>query len=108
MVTFTARIADWTLNPGLRYTWQGDYTAQEYLQSFLLEAVKTALNEGKDIVIDLDGPRGYASSFIDEIFGQLSKNFGLERVLSKVTVKSYDRPWLIEEAKEAMQDRSHT
>jgi len=53
--------------PGPRYEWQGPWSGEQFRRQHL----ESALKEAERLVIDLDGTRGYGSSFLDEAFGGL-------------------------------------
>ena len=52
------------------------------------------------LVIDIDGTEGYATSFLDEAFGRLSKKFGKDEVWNNIEIISIDEPDWIEEIKD--------
>ena len=49
------------------------------------------------IIINLDGTAGYATSFLDEAFGGLSRAHGKDLVIKKISFISFEEPYLIEE-----------
>ena len=51
------------------------------------------LNEGKRIVVELDGAVGYGSSFLEEAFGGLVRvcGFTAEFLAEKLSLKTYDQ-----------------
>lgn len=98
-------IANWTLYPGSRHRSWGPCSAEEYVEDVLRPEVEKAFQSGRKIVIDLDGTLFYFISFIDEVFGSLVQMHGIEWVKKYVTIKSDERPWLVQEAKDAMLKR---
>lgn len=101
------RIADWTVNPGLQHRWQGRFSAQEYIETSLQSQILHARDNKLKVIIDLDGTRGYAISFIESVFGTITDLAGIEWALANVQVKSDERPWLADEAIQAMLKRRH-
>ncbi|MBK6292833.1 MAG: STAS-like domain-containing protein [Ignavibacteria bacterium] len=99
------KAADSSINPGLRYRWQSTYSGQEFFEDVLRQIADECKSIGDRLIVDLDGTRGYSSSFIDEIFGQLVVEFGYEWVIGNVETLTQSRPWLAEEAVAAMKDR---
>lgn len=89
---------DFSPYPGARYREDGQYSGQEFFQN-ILEPKFTSLKEGEVLIIDLDGTEGYATSFLDEAFGGLARNYGKENVLKKLSFVSNDEPYLIDEIK---------
>lgn len=77
--------------PGLRYIRLGPHSGEEFRQKFLLEP----LRQGKTVIVELDGVRGYGSSFLDEAFGgavrELNLDIGdaIQRLRVETTVKSW-------------------
>lgn len=53
--------------PGGRYISDGEHSGEDFRTRFLVPA----LDAGKKIVLELDGTRGYGSSFLEEAFGGL-------------------------------------
>lgn len=53
--------------PGGRYISDGEYSGEEFRTRFLVPALKAR----EKIVLELDGTRGYGSSFLEEVFGGL-------------------------------------
>ncbi|WP_439503496.1 STAS-like domain-containing protein [Methylophaga sp.] len=74
--------------PGARYKTDGDSSGEEFYSSLLKPRFEKALQSNSKLFIDLDGTYGYATSFISEAFGTLSKDFGVEIVLTNLKFKS--------------------
>ena len=85
--------------PGPRSKNEGDCSGEEFLEKLLLPAYKQAVSEDGTLLIDLDGTEGYATSFLESAFGGLARTFVPEEVLSRITFKSDDEPYLVEEIK---------
>ena len=86
------RVIDFTEYPGPRYISQGDKSGEEFYKSFLKPNFETALNEGKILVVDLDNTAGFASSFLDEAFGNLIFEFSLATVKPNIDIISNQEP----------------
>lgn len=77
--------------PGLRYIRLGPFSGEEFRKKFLLEP----LRQGKAVIVDLDGVRGYGSSFLEEAFGgavrelDLDIDDALERLKVETSVPSW-------------------
>lgn len=56
-------------SPAGRYREDGPYSGQTFREKFLAPALA---GEGK-VVVEMDGTRGYGSSFLDEAFGGLRR-----------------------------------
>lgn len=88
----TYRIIDFTEYPGPRYRSQGNHSGEEFYWS-ILKGLFEEINESNGkLIIDLDGTAGYASSFLDEAFGNLAYDFGERAVLDHIEIVSHDEP----------------
>lgn len=76
--------------PGGRY-WKdfSPFSGEEFYKTKLLPLFLKAKKENKQIVIDLNGTYGYASSFLDESFGKLVRVYGITETKNILSFKSY-------------------
>lgn len=86
--------------PGARYISDGPYSGQLFYNECLKPAFKQVIGNNKKLIVDLDGTEGYATSFLDEAFGSLSKDFGEDLVTSKLIFISTEEPNLVNEIRE--------
>lgn len=91
------RVSEYTRTPGGRYSTDGAYPGEEFLASHLKPAFERALREGVTLTVDLDGTAGYASSFLDEAFAGLTRQFGRAEVERILRIKSDAEPYLRED-----------
>ncbi|WP_041277842.1 STAS-like domain-containing protein [Desulfotalea psychrophila] len=91
--------------PGGRLRSDGPKSGEEFRNDFLIP-VFDKLTESEQITIDLDGCFGYATSFLEEVFGGLSREYGAKKVLEKLKFKSDEEPLLITEIQEYIKDAS--
>ncbi len=104
--TMTIRIAsDFSRFPAGRYTTDGPYSGQGFLEKKLIPA----LQEGGSVKIVLDGTMGYGSSFLEEAFGGLvrRKLWPLSVLLNKIEFVSDDEPDLVDEIRGYMRDAAN-
>lgn len=95
---------DFSRYPAGRYVDDGPYSGQEFRDKFLVPALLE--NTGK-VLIELDGARGYGSSFLEEAFGGLVRSgFSADEVLNRFELKSQDSS-LIEEIKGYIHEQSN-
>lgn len=88
-------ISEYSKSPGPRYCYQGDDSGEDFYHSQLNEKFKISIDLECKLIVNLDGPDGYASSFLDEAFGNLVYDFGLERVSKHVEFISLEEPeWI--------------
>lgn len=95
--------------PGPRYKEEGSYSGQELREDFLLNVVENSIMGKKQLLIDLDGTRGYGTSFLEEVFGGLIRenNIDLEEFKKYITFKSDEEDYLIEDIEEYMDDANN-
>lgn len=85
-------VINYSLDPGPRYVRQGDDSGEDYYHKILNNEFYEALINGQVLEISLDGTSGYASSFLDEAFGNLVYDFSLDKVKSSVSIVSEEEP----------------
>jgi hypothetical protein len=84
---------DFSRYPAGRVTTDGPYSGQKFREEFLEPVIKA----GKKLTIELDGTRGYGSSFLEEAFGGLVRvGYPSEKILSLLTFKTNDDSLTIE------------
>ena len=89
------RIADeFSRIPGPRFRKEGPDSAEQFREELLIPRFKEAHSNDQILLVDLDGVIGYATSFLEESFGGLAREFGTEHVLSRLSFKSTDEPYL--------------
>ena len=83
--------------PGGRYKKNGKYSGEEFYEKYLLPSFRNAQDGGGKLVIDFDGCFGYPSSFLDESFGKLGREYGGKKILKTIEFISNDQPGLVKE-----------
>lgn len=78
--------------PGLRNCSISDNSGEEFYHKVLNKEFTSAYNTGEKLKIDLDRTAGYASSFLDEAFGNLVFDFTLSIVEKNIEVVSNQEP----------------
>ncbi|MCB9525411.1 MAG: STAS-like domain-containing protein [Myxococcales bacterium] len=84
--------ADFTMKPGFRYRWQGKASGQEFRETFLEPAIKA----GRKVVVNLDGPDFFSTSFLEEAFGGAVRIFG-DRAFELIELVSPAKPHRVED-----------
>ena len=91
MIT-TIRVSDYTILPGARHVEDGDGSADQFFDNYVKQSLIKILQEkDSQLVIDLDGTLGYASSFISQLAvraKELCKN--KRKLHKKLIIKSDD------------------
>lgn len=85
-------IAEYSEYPGPRYSVQGESSGEEFYHKILNKAFYDAYNEEEVLTVILDGTAGYASSFLDEAFGNLVYDFSLSVVKDYLHIISLEEP----------------
>ncbi|WP_278069861.1 STAS-like domain-containing protein [Brevundimonas sanguinis] len=91
---------DFSKTPGPRYIRQGKWSGEKF-RELLVQRIK----KFGAVVVDLDGTRGYGSSFLDEAFGGLIREGYMTKneFPLKVAIVSDEDPSYKIEALEAVQ-----
>ena len=83
--------------PGPRSRNEGEHSAEQFRDELLAPRFNEAVSTGTVLQVDLDGGFGYATSFLEEAFGGLAREHGIEQVLDVLVFKSDDEPYLIDD-----------
>lgn len=83
-------IIDYSQSPGPRYCIQGADSGEDFYHRKLNGIFAEAYRENATLFITLDGADGYASSFLDEAFGNLVYDFGAAVVSKHLVIISND------------------
>lgn len=92
----TIAITDFSVSPGPRYISQGEDSGERFYHDVLNPVFTEIFNSNQQLQVVLDGADGYASSFLDEAFGNLVFDFGQNIVSDKVEIVSCEEPEWIE------------
>jgi len=95
---------DFSITPGPRAQEEGDFSGEQFLNQVLLPRFKEAVDAQMRLLVDLDGTEGYATSFLEAAFGGLARKMGAKKVLSVLTFKSEDEPFLVDEITKYIND----
>ncbi len=86
------KVKDFTEYPGLRHCSISDDSGEDFYHEVLNEKFKEAYENNSKIVVNLDFTAGYAPSFLDEAFGNLVYDFGVDNVRKIVEIISEQEP----------------
>ena len=92
-------ISEYPETPGARHISEGPYSGEDFRESLLKPKYVEAKESKTKLVINLDGGYGYPTSFLEEAFGGLAREFGSKAVLEIIELISEDEPAIIEEIK---------
>ena len=90
---------DFSTTPGARYTTDGQFSGQEFYNTHLKPSFEEALDDNDILTINFNNVEGYATSFLEEAFGGLAREFGINAVLAHLKFISNDDPYLENEVK---------
>ena len=85
-------LKDFSEYPGLRHCSISERSGEEFYHSVLNKAFKEAYEQDSNLIVNLDNTAGYASSFLDEAFGNLVFDFTLDIVKKSITIISNQEP----------------
>ncbi|MCM1177812.1 MAG: STAS-like domain-containing protein [Bacteroides sp.] len=89
-------IIDFSQSPGPRYCTQGDDSGEKFYHEVLNNKFAEAYKTDSKLIVSLDGTDGYASSFLDEAFGNLVYDFSATEVNKRLEIISLDEDIWIE------------
>ena len=80
--------------PGFRFRRLGPNSGEEFRDRFLVEPLRA----GKSVIVELDGVRGYGSSFLEEAFGGVVRQLDLtiEDALRRLQVETSVSSWRLD------------
>lgn len=81
---------------GGRWKKIGKYSGEEFYEDKLLPRYNDAVNQGVKLEIYLDGTKGYPSSFLDQSFGELARQKGVEKVASVLVLHAEVFVWVVD------------
>jgi STAS-like domain of unknown function (DUF4325) len=90
--------------PGPRSSEEGAFSGEEFRETLLEPRFKEALGSGHELIVDLDGTVGYATSFLEAAFGGLARIYEPELVLKTLVLRCEDEPSLIVEVQKYIRD----
>ena len=89
---------DFNDRPGGRFPWEGPNSGEDFREKVLAHRYREARGAGADLIVDLDGTSGYASSFLEEAFGGMIRKRYAEKedLLRRLTILSGAQPKWVE------------
>lgn len=92
---YTVKVSDFSITPGARKKEEGKSSGEEFRDEFLKPYFEKALAQNKQLVVNLDGTMGYGTSWLEEVFGGLTRRYDKDKVLKTLTFISKEQPKLI-------------
>lgn len=81
---------------GGRWIRLGPHSGEDFYNSKLKEAYLEAYKEGGKLIVELDGTKGYPSSFLDQSFGELARQYGVDNVRKTLDLRGTVFNWVID------------
>ena len=81
---------------GGRFKNLGPYSGEEFYETLLKKNFLEAQCDNSKLVIELDGTKGYPSSFLDQSFGELARTYGVEKVCGTIEFKTKLFQWVVD------------
>ncbi len=78
---------------GGRWKKLGPFSGEQFYETLLKDKFQEALAQNEKLFIYLDGTKGYGSSFLDQSFGELAREFGVEIVSNIIVFKTEYFDW---------------
>lgn len=85
-------VENFTEYPGLRHCNISERSGEEFYHTVLNAAFAEAYISNEELQVNLDFTAGYASSFLDEAFGNLVYDFTLDHVKRLIIIVSEQEP----------------
>ncbi|WP_420576806.1 STAS-like domain-containing protein [Ekhidna sp.] len=102
---------DFSDRPGPRYIKEGKNSGELFRKEILIGKYREAKEKGTQLIVDLDGTRGYGTSFLEEAFGGLirEENESYKEILDTIEIISDEEDFLKDDIsfylKDAFEDK---
>lgn len=100
MDKLTLFVKDFSRTPGTRYRDEGEksHSGQQFREEYLIPFFKRVLDgEFEKLIVNLDGTIGYGTSWLEEVFGGITRELDKSVVLNKMEFISKEEPYLIDD-----------
>jgi hypothetical protein len=89
--------SEFTHTPGPRKRNEGQFSGEEFLDDYLRPRFVAAKESNGILHVNLDGAVGYPTSFLEEAFGGLAREFGSKEVRRILEITCIDEPYLLDQ-----------
>ena len=79
---------DYTDTPGGRYKTEGEFSGEDFRDTILITKYKEAVETKQKLFIDFDGCFGFGTSFLEEAFGGLVREYDQKNVWKRLVISS--------------------
>lgn len=95
---------EFTPTPGPRKLTEGEFSGEQFLRDLLRPRFEAAVSAGSVLVVNLDGAAGYPTSFLEEAFGGLAREFGSAKVEKNLEIICNDEPYLADQIRKYIRE----
>lgn len=97
---------DFSRTPGVRYESEGEFSGEKFRKEILLPMYNEAQKQKLKLKVVLDGTAGLGTSFLEESFGGLIREDGVDyyMLIKTLVLVSEENPDYIDEINEYMKD----
>ena len=85
--------------PDARHRQDGRSSGEQFLHGLLAPKYSEAKERRVKLIVDLDGPEGYGTSFLEESFGGLARLYPDDDILQTLVFHSTRESYLVEDIK---------
>lgn len=97
MDKLVVNVRDFSKTPGTRHVDEGLFSGEDFRQKVLDDQFNKALKRHVKLVVNLDRTIGYGTSWLEEVFGGLVRDFDKEKVEQTLEFISEEEPYLIDD-----------
>jgi hypothetical protein len=99
---------EFTATPGPRKRSEGEFSGEQFLEELLKPRFVQASKSGAVLHVVLDGAAGYPTSFLEEAFGGLAREFGSDKVDKNIELECRDEPYQEDEIRRYIREAQKT
>jgi len=95
---------EFSKTPDARHRDDGKSSGEQFLNELLGPKYVEAKKAGVKLIVDLDGPEGYGTSFLEESFGGLARMYPEDDILQTLEFHSTRESYLVEDIKKYIEE----
>ncbi len=97
MDKLVVNVREFSKTPGTRHIDEGLFSGEDFRDKVLDGKFNKALKSHVKLTVNLDQTIGYGTSWLEEVFGGLARDFGKENVEETLEFISNEEPYLIKD-----------
>lgn len=91
---------------GGRWEKLGPFSGEEFYNTILEPVYLETVGPNRKIIIELDGTKGYPSSFLDQSFGELARVYGVDEVRNIISFETKVFQWVVDYINKEIWDKT--